>query len=139
MTDKYQMVSDILHLYDENDRLRSENQHLKVIIDEATTQEVPPSDEDKAMSFARAHIYEAGRKAIVTESLDYFKSVRTKTVNGDTVPETFNDWASHTVEKIPSWMSRDTFMKLFDDVLHDVYDSERTKTYNSIHAEENED
>ena len=119
--DRRQLVNEVMDLYDENQRLRWENQRLNERLCLSGT-EVAPTFE---LGVIDKEVMRIGRKKVVDESLDYWKTVSTVTDDNDNArPQSFHEWLRVVVrrDKLPRWASYDDFVSYFEEDLRAVYE-----------------
>lgn len=126
---KYAVVEAVLKVYDENARLRIENERLKRLND----------DESAPYAYAKARIMEEGRKSLVDKAIKYWPDVTVRRDDsGSIVAEKFEKWRKENVDEVPGFMSRDDFYKLMDTEIRAVYEKEKRKAMDALAEAERE-
>lgn len=135
-TSKYAVVEAVLKVYDENARLRIENDRLRRFnADSAASAEC----ESDPHAYIKARIMEFGRKVLVEKALDYWSRVTVRR-NGDGSldVETFDKWRTENTTKVPEFMSREDFYVLMDHELRAEYEKQKTKAMDELARAERE-
>ena len=136
---KYAVVEAVLKVYDENARLRIENERLKRLNDDIATIAAPTECESDPYAYAKARIMEAGRKAIVKKAFKYWHGVTVRRDDrGLIVVEKFENWRKDKVDDVPDYMSREDFYKLMDTEIRAEYEKEKRKTLDELAEAERE-
>ena len=120
MMDKKAMVIEVMDLFDEIERLRWENRHLRESM--ASGVEVAPTFE---LGVIDREVMRVGREKVVKESLNYWQGVQEIRDENDNVrPETFHEWLADVVQrsKVPKWASYNDFVSYFEDDLRAIYE-----------------
>lgn len=137
---KYAVVEAVLKVYDENERLRIENERLRHIKDDIETIAVPTECKSDPYAYVKARIMEAGRKAIVDKALRYWRNVTVRRDDsGLLVVEKFEKWRKDKVNEVPDYMSREDFYKLMDAEIRAEYEKEKRKAMDELAEDERED
>lgn len=138
--DKYAVVEAVLKVYDENARLRIENERLKQLKADIATISAPTECGSDSYAYAMARIMEAGRKVIMDKALDYWHDVRLhRNDDGSLSVEKFEEWRKDKVSKVPDYMSRDDFYKLIDVELRSEYEKKKRDAMDALAEAERED
>ena len=139
-TSKYAVVEAVLKVYDENARLRIENERLRHLNDDIATISAPTECESDPYAYAKARIMEAGRKAIVDKAFKYWHNVTVRRDDsGLLVVEKFEKWRKDKVDEVPDYMSREDFYKLMDAEIRAEYEKEKRKAIDELAEAERED
>lgn len=136
---KYAVVEAVLKVYDENARLRIENERLKRLNDDIATIAAPTECEGYPYAYAKARIMEEGRKNLVDKALKYWPDVTVRRDDsGSIVVEQFEKWRKDNVNKVPDFMSREDFYKLMDTEIRAAYEKEKRKAMDALAEAERE-
>lgn len=137
---KYAVVEAVLKVYDENARLRIENEWLRHLNDAIATIAVPTECESDPYAYAKARIMEAGRKAIVDKAFRYWHDVTVRrNDDGSLSVEKFEKWRKEKVDEVPDYMSREDFYKLMDAEIRAEYEKEKRKAMDALAEAEREE
>lgn len=137
---KYAVVEAVLKVYDENARLRIENERLKHLNADIATIAAPTECESDPYAYAKARIMEEGRKTLVDNALRYWRSVMvSRNDDGSLSVEKFEKWRKDKVDKVPDYMSREDFHKLMDAEIRAEYEKEKRKAMDALAEAERED
>lgn len=137
---KYAVVEAVLKVYDENERLRIDNERLKRLNDDIATIAAPTECEGDPYAYAKARIMEEGRKKLVDKALKYWPDVTVRRDDsGSIVVEKFEKWRKDNVEEVPDFMSREDFYKLMDAEIRAAYEREKRKAMDALAEAERED
>ena len=137
---KYAVVEAVMKVYDENARLRIENERLMHLKDDIATIAVPTECESDPYAYAKAQIMEAGRKAIVDKAFRYWHNVTVRrNDDGSLSVEKFEKWRKEKVDEVPDYMSREDFYKLMDTEIRAEYEKEKRKAMDALAESERED
>ena len=137
---KYAVVEAVLKVYDENARLRIENERLRHLNADIATIAAPTECESDPYAYAKARIMEAGRKAIADKAFRYWHDVDVR--RGDSgllVVEKFEKWRKDNVSEVPDYMSREDFYKLMDAEIRAEYEKEKRKAMDALAKAEREE
>lgn len=138
--DKYAVVEAVLKVYDENARLRIENEQLKQLKADIATIASPTECGSDPYAYAKARIMEAGRKAIMDKALDFWHDVRVRrNDDGSLSVEKFEEWRNDKVSKVPDYMSRDDFYKLMDVEIRSEYEKKKRDAMDALAEAEREE
>lgn len=136
---KYAVVEAVLKVYDENARLRIENERLMHLNDDIATIAAPTECESDPYAYAKARIMEAGRKAIVDKAFKYWHDVTVRrNDDGSLSVEKFEKWCKDNVSEVPDYMSREDFYKLMDAEIRAEYEKEKRKAMDALAEAERE-
>lgn len=136
---KYAVVEAVLKVYDENARLRIENERLKRLNDDIATIAAPTECESDPYAYAKARIVEVGRKNLVDKAIKYWPDVTVRRDDsGLIVVEKFEKWRKDNVVEMPGFMSREDFYKLMDTEIRAVYEKEKRKAMDALAEAERE-
>lgn len=136
---KYAVVEAVLKVYDENARLRIENERLRHLNDDIATIAAPTECESDPYAYAKARIMEAGRKAIADKAFKYWHDVTVRRDDsGMLVVEKFEKWRKDNVSEVPDYMSREDFYKLMDAEIRAEYEKEKRKAMDELAEAERE-
>lgn len=136
---KYAVVEAVLKVYDENARLRIENERLRHLNDDIATIAAPTECESDPYAYAKARIMEAGRKAIVDKAFKYWHDVKVRrNEDGSLSVEKFEKWRKDNVGEVPDYMSREDFYKLMDAEIRAEYEKEKRKAMDALAEAERE-
>lgn len=136
---KYAVVEAVLKVYDENARLRIENERLKRLNDDIATIAAPTECESDPYAYANARIMEEGRKNLVDKAIKYWPDVTVRRDDsGLIVVEKFEKWRKDNVGEVPDFMSREDFYKLMDSEIRAVYEKEKRKAMDALAEAERE-
>lgn len=136
---KYDVVEAVLKVYDENARLRIENERLKRLNDDIATIAAPTECESDPYAYAKARIMEEGRKNLVDKAIKYWPDVTVRRDDsGLIVVEKFEKWRKDNVGEVPDFMSREDFYKLMDTEIRAVYEKEKRKAMDALAEAERE-
>ena len=134
---KYAVVEAMLKVYDENARLRIENDRLRRFNAEIA---VPTGCESDPYAYAKARIMEAGRKAIMDKAFRYWHNVTVRrNDDGSLSVENFEKWRKDKLDEVPDYMSREDFYKLMDAEIRAEYEKEKRKAMDALAEAERED
>lgn len=137
---KYAVVEAVLKVYDENARLRIENERLKYLNEDIAFNSAPTECGSDPYAYAKARIMEAGRKAIMDKALDYWHDVRVcRNDDGSLSVEKFEKWRKDKVSKVPDYMSREDFYKLMDVEIRSEYEKKKREAMDALAEAERED
>lgn len=137
---KYAVVEAVLKVYDENARLRIENERLRHLNDDIATIAAPTECDSDPYAYAKARIMEAGRKAIVDKAFKYWHDVKVRrNEDGSLSVEKFEKWRKDNVDEVPDYMSREDFYKLMDAEIRAEYEKEKRKAMDALAEAERED
>lgn len=130
---KYAVVEAVLKVYDENARLRIENERLKRLNEDIAFNAAPTECESDPYARAKARIMEAGRKKLVHDAFKYWHDVDVRRDDsGLPVAEKFEKWRKDNVSEVPEYMSREDFYKLMDAEIRDEYEKEKRKAMDAL-------
>lgn len=136
---KYALVEAVLKVYDENARLRIENERLRGLNADIAAIAAPTGCEGDPYAHAKARIMEEGRKAIMDRALGYWHGVRVRrNDDGSLSVEKFEKWRKDKVSKVPDYMSREDFYKLMDIEIRSEYEREKRKAMDALAEAERE-
>lgn len=136
---KYAVVEAVLKVYDENARLRIENERLRHLNDDIATIAAPTECESDPYAYAKARIMEAGRKAIADKAFKYWHDVTVRRDDsGMLVVEKFEKWRKDNVSEVPDYMSREDFYKLMDAEIRAEYEKDKRKAMDALAEAERE-
>lgn len=134
---KYAVVEAVMKVYDENARLRVENERLKRL-DEDIAFSASPTEGDP-YAYAKARIMEAGREKLAHDAFRYWHDVAVRrNDDGSLSVERFEKWRKDNVDKVPDYMSREGFYKLMDAEIRAEYEKEKRKAMDAL-AEREDD
>ena len=137
---KYAVVEAVLKVYDENARLRIENERLRHLNDDIATIAVPTECESDPYAYAKARIMEAGRKAIMDKAFRYWHDVTVRrNDDGSLSVEKFEKWRKEKVDEVPDYMSREDFYKLMDAEIRAEYEKAKRKAMDALAEAEREE
>lgn len=137
---KYAVVEAVLKVYDENARLRIENERLRSFNADIATIASPTECESDPYAYAKARIMEAGRKALTDKALKYWKDVTVRrNDDGSLSVEKFEKWRKDKVNEVPDFMSREDFYKLMDAEIRAEYEKEKRKAMDALAEAEREE
>lgn len=137
---KYAVVETVLKVYDDNARLRIENERLKHLKADIETIAAPTECQSDPYAYAKARIMEVGRKAIADKALVYWREVTVRRdESGLLVAEKFEKWRKDNVSEVPDFMSREDFYKLMDAEIRAEYEKEKRKAMDALAEAERED
>lgn len=137
---KYAVVEAVLKVYDENARLRIENERLRNLNADIATIAAPTECESDPYAYAKARIMEAGRKAIADKAFRYWHDVTVRRNDDGTLSvEKFEKWRKDNVDEVPDYMSREDFYKLMDAEIRAEYEKEKRKAMGALAEAERED
>ena len=130
---KYAVVEAVLKVYDENARLRIENERLRHLNDDIATIAAPTECEIDPYAYAKARIMEAGRKAIADKAFRYWHDVTVRRNDDGTLSvEKFEKWRKDNVDEVPDYMSREDFYKLMDAEIRAEYENGKRKAMDAL-------
>lgn len=136
---KYAVVEAVLKVYDENARLRIENERLKRLNDGIATIAAPTECESDPYAYAKARIMEEGRKNLVDKAIKYWPDVTVRRDDSGLIfVEKFEKWRNDNVAEVPDFMSREDFYKLMDTEIRAVYEKEKRKAMDALAEAERE-
>lgn len=136
---KYAVVEAVLKVYDENARLRIENERLRNLNADIATIAAPTECESDPYAYAKARIMEAGRKAIAAKAFMYWRDVTVRrNDDGSLSVEKFEKWRKDNVSEVPDYMSREDFYKLMDAEIRAEYEKEKRKAMDELARAERE-
>lgn len=137
---KYDVVEAVLKVYDENARLRIENERLRNLNADIATIAAPTECESDPYAYAKARIMEAGRKAIADKAFTYWDDVTVRrNDDGSLSVEKFEKWRKDNVSEVPDYMSREDFYKLMDAEIRAEYEKEKRKAMDALAEAERKD
>lgn len=137
---KYAVVEAVLKVYDENERLRIENERLKQLNAEIAFNAVPTECESDPYGYAKARIMQAGREKLAHDAFGYWHDVTVRrNEDGSLSVERFEKWRKDNVGKVPDYMSREDFYKLMDAEIRAEYEKEKRKAMDALAEAERED
>lgn len=136
---KYAVVEAVLKVYDENARLRIENERLRNLNEDVASNAAPAECESDPYAYAKARIMEAGRKKLAHDAFRYWHDVDVRRDDsGLPVVEKFEKWRKDNVQEVPDYMSREDFYKLMDTEIRAEYEKERRKAMDALAEAERE-
>lgn len=136
---KYAVVEAVLKVYDENARLRIENERLKRLNDDIATVAAPTEGESDPYAYAKSRIMEEGRKNLVDKAIKYWPDVTVRRDDSGLIfVEEFEKWRKDNVDVVPDFMSREDFYKLMDTEIRAVYEKEKRKAMDALAEAERE-
>lgn len=141
---KYAVVEAVLKVYDENARLRIENERLRDLNEDIAFNvefNVAPTEcGGDPYAYAKARIMEAGREKLAHDAFRYWRDVTVRR-NGDgsLSVEKFEKWRKENVDKVPDFMSREDFYELMDAEIRAEYEKEKRKAMDALAEAERED
>lgn len=136
---KYAVVEAVLKIYDENARLRIENERMKRLNDSIATIAAPTECESDPYAYAKARIMEEGRKNLVDKAIKYWPDVTVRRDDSGLIfVEKFEKWRKDNVDEVPDFMSRDDFYKIMDAEIRAVYEKEKRKAMDALAEAERE-
>lgn len=136
---KYAVVEAVLKVYDENARLRIENERLKNLNADIATIASPTECKSDPYAYAKARIMEAGREKLVHDAFMYWRDVTVRrNDDGSLSVERFEKWRKDNVDKVPDYMSREDFYKLMDAEIRAEYEKEKRKAMDALAEAERE-
>ena len=137
---KYAVVEAVLKVYDENARLRIENERLRNLNADIATIAAPTECGSDPYAYVKARIMEEGRKAITDKAFDYWHDVRVRrNDDGSLSVEKFEKWRKDKVSKVPDYMSREDFYKLMDVEIRAEYEKKKREAMDELSEAERED
>lgn len=137
---KYAVVEAVLKVYDENERLRIENERLKTFNSDIATIAAPTECGSDPYAYAKARIMEAGREKLAHDAFRYWRDVTVRrNDDGSLSVEKFEKWRKDNVDKVPDFMSREDFYKLMDAEIRAEYEKEKRKAMDALAEAERED
>lgn len=137
---KYAVVEAVLKVYDENARLRIENERLKHLNADIATIAAPTECESDPYAYVKARIMEEGRKMLVDKAFKYWRDVTVRrNDDGSLSVEEFEKWRKDEVDEVPDYMSREDFYKLMDAEIRAEYEKEKRKAMDALAEAERED
>ena len=137
---KYAVVEAVLKVYDENARLRIENERLKQLKADIATIASPTECESDPYAYAKARIMEAGRELLAHDALNYWHDVRVRrNDDGSLSVEKFEKWRNEKVTKVLDFMSREDFYKLMDAEIRAEYEKKKREAMDEMAEAERED
>lgn len=137
---KYAVVEAVLKVYDENARLRTENERLKRLSEDIAFNAAPTECESDPYAYAKARIMEAGRKELAHDAFKYWHDVDVhRDDSGLLVVEKFEKWRKDNVSEVPEYMSREDFYKLMDAEIRAEYEKEKRKAMDALAEREREE
>lgn len=137
---KYAVVEAVLKVYDENARLRIENERLKTFNADIATIASPTECVSDQYAYAKARIMEAGREKLAHDAFRYWRDVTVRrNDDGSISVEKFEKWRNDNVDKVPDFMSREDFYKLMDAEIRAEYEKEKRKAMDALAEAERED
>lgn len=139
-TSKYAVVEAVLKVYDENARLRIENELLKQLNEDIAFNAAPTECKSDPYAYAKDRIMEAGREKLAHDAFRYWRDVTVRrNDDGSLSVERFEKWRKDNVDKVPDYMSRDGFYKLMDAEIRAEYEKEKRKAMDALAEAERED
>lgn len=136
---KYAVVEAVLKVYDENERLRIENERLKQLNEDIAFNGAPTECERDPYAYAKARIMETGREKLAHDAFRYWRDVTVRrNDDGSLSVERFEKWRKDNVDKVPDFMSRDGFYKLMDAEIRAEYEKEKRKAMDALAEAERE-
>lgn len=139
-TGKYAVVEAVLKVYDENARLRIENERLKRLNEDIASSAAPTECEGDRYAYAKARIMEDGRKKLAHDAFKYWHGVDVlRDGSGSITVEKFEKWRRDNVSEVPEYMSREDFYRLMDAEIRAEYEKERRKAMDALAEREDED
>lgn len=134
---KYAVVEAVLKVYDENARLRIENERLKRLNEDIAA---PTGCGSDPYAYAKARIMEAGRKAIADKAFRYWHDVTVRRNDDGTLGvEKFEKWRKDNVDEVPDYMSREDFYRLMDAEIRAEYEKGKRKAMDALAEREDDD
>lgn len=137
---KYAVVEAVLKVYDENARLRIENERLKRLSEDIAFSTAPTECESDPYAYAKARIMEAGRKKLAQDAFRYWHVVDVRRDDsGSLVVEKFEKWRKDNVSEVPEYMSREDFYRLMDAEIRAEYEKEKRNAMDALAEAEREE
>ena len=133
---RYEMIRDILDVYDTIDNLRTDNRILRERL--ASYEETTPIPE-QSVGYIELELIKMARKDVFKKGMGYWHSVRVE-VNDDGEIEgvqSYESWLSDSLRStnLPSWLSIDGYKSYFEDDLRERYEQEKENALAAIHNE----
>lgn len=136
---KYAVVEAVMKVYDENARLRIENERLRQLNEDIASDASPAERESDPYAYAKARIMEAGREKLAHDAFRYWRDVTVRrNDDGSLSVESFEKWRKDNVDKVPDYMSRDVFYKLMDAEIRAEYEKEKRKAMDALAGDDDE-
>jgi hypothetical protein len=137
---KYAVVEAVLKVYDENARLRIENERMSNLNADIAFNAAPTECGSDPYAYAKARIMEAGREKLAHDAFRYWRDVKVRrNDDGSLSVEKFEKWRKDNVDKVPDFMSREDFYKLMDAEIRAEYEKEKRKAMDALAEAERED
>ena len=141
--DKYDVITTIGRAFDDRDEAIREVNRLTRELGRAQAAshiEAQPDDEPDEFALVRANIFQTGKNKVFEDAIGYWHSVSaTRNEKGQIEVQSFERWVDRTMEKVPSYMSKDQFKSFFSVELESLYESEKAKAVNNLRKSEEED
>lgn len=144
--DKYDVITAIGRAFDEREaavlevnRLRREIQRRNAEIHLQATDESDSEERDE-FALVRANIFQTGKNKVFEDAISYWHHVSaSRNDKGKIEVQSFERWLDRSLEKVPSYMSKDQFKSFFSVELESMYESEKAKAVNELRKSEESD
>lgn len=138
--DKYSVLVEVSRAFDGRDEALREVERLKRELNSRSEIIQAPEEEPDEFDLVRKNIFRTGKNKVFEDCLGYWHSVSvSRNDDGRIVVQKFEKWLERSVDKVPSYMSRDQFYKFFDNELKSAYESEKAKALNELRKSETEE
>lgn len=133
---RYEMIRDILDVYDTIDNLRTDNRILRErLASYEGTEPIP----EQSVGYIELELIKMAREQVLKKGMGYWHSVRVE-VNDDGEIEgvqSYESWLSDSLRStnLPSWLSLDGYKSYFEEDLRERYEQEKENALAAIHNE----
>ena len=133
---RYEMIRDILDVYDTIDNLRTDNRILRErLASYEGTEPIP----EQSIGYIELELIKMSREQVLKNGMGYWHSVRVE-VNDDGEIEgvqSYESWLSDSLRSanLPSWLSLDGYKSYFEEDLRERYEQEKENALAAIHNE----
>lgn len=133
---RYEMIRDILDVYDTIDNLRTDNRILRERL--ASYEGTAPVPE-QSVGYIELELIKMARKDVLKKGMGYWHSVRVEVSDDGEVEgiQSYESWLSDSLRStnLPSWLSIDGYKSYFEDDLREKYEQEKENALAAIHNE----
>lgn len=144
MKNKYELITTIMSLCDENERLTAqvaelcdENEKLESKIKELSMSCNAPVMRNPTSEFEK-RIFLVGKQKILNESVYSWHNVDASKDNEGTIKvESYDSWIKSTIHSIPEYVSKKEFIEYFSEDLHAIYEQSKKDALSRLEKGEN--
>lgn len=133
---RYEMIRDILDVYDTIDNLRTDNRILRERL--ASYEGTAPIPE-QSIGYIELELIKMAREQVLKKGMGYWHSVRVEVNDDGEIDgiQSYESWLSDSLRSanLPSWLSIDGYKSYFEDDLREKYEQEKENALAAIHNE----